>query len=153
MAQPRKIAVFPAARQLGADTTYRVWQVGNPNVFTADAAAMAQATGVPAETAARIAADAAETSARIAADGAEATARANADAAEASARSTGDSNEASLRASADSTLQTNINNEASARASGDTAAHWGALNLSGLPTADPGGGRPWLSSGILKVGP
>lgn len=28
-----------------------------------------------------------------------------------------------------------------------------ALNLSGLPIADPGGGKLWLKAGVLTVGP
>jgi hypothetical protein len=28
-----------------------------------------------------------------------------------------------------------------------------ALNLSSLPTADPGSGKPWLNGGVLQVGP
>lgn len=34
-----------------------------------------------------------------------------------------------------------------------TAAAFAALDLSGLPTADPGGGKPWLNGGVLQVGP
>ncbi len=34
-----------------------------------------------------------------------------------------------------------------------TAASFADLDLSGLPTADPGGGRPWLNGGVLQVGP
>jgi hypothetical protein len=83
--------------------------------------------------------------------------------------------EASARAAADAALSTRITNEtnartaavqvetagriagdnaeASARAAGDTAAHWASLDLSGLPTANPGSGKPWLSSGNIRVGP
>jgi hypothetical protein len=37
-----------------------------------------------------------------------------------------------------------------------TALTWqafAALDLSGLPTSNPGGGKPWLSAGVLHVGP
>ncbi len=34
-----------------------------------------------------------------------------------------------------------------------TAATFAALDLSGLPTSDPGGGKPWLNGGVLQVGP
>jgi hypothetical protein len=83
--------------------------------------------------------------------------------------------EANTRAAADTALSTRIaseanartaavqvetasriagdNAEASARAAGDTAAHWASLDLSGLPTANPGSGKPWLSSGNIRVGP
>lgn len=149
MAAPRKIAIFPQLKQLNDTSTYRVWQANNPNTFVAGADVMAEATGVGKETQARIDADA-QLEADIAA---EATARANADAAEATARANGDAAEASARTSADTTLQNNINAEAGLRANGDTASHWSQLDLSGLPTADPGGGRPWLSGGILRVGP
>lgn len=27
------------------------------------------------------------------------------------------------------------------------------INLSGLPTSDPGGGKLWLNGGVLQVGP
>lgn len=38
--------------------------------------------------------------------------------------------------------------------SGSTAASsFAASNLSGLPVADPGGGKPWLNGGVLQVGP
>jgi hypothetical protein len=33
------------------------------------------------------------------------------------------------------------------------AAAFAAADLSALPVADPGGGLPWLSAGVLKVGP
>lgn len=33
-----------------------------------------------------------------------------------------------------------------------TAIAFAALDLSGLPTADPGGGKPWLKLGVLTVG-
>ena len=34
-----------------------------------------------------------------------------------------------------------------------TTAHIAAMDWSTLPTADPGSGKPWLSAGVLKVGP
>ena len=33
-----------------------------------------------------------------------------------------------------------------------TPASWAALNLSTLPTSDPGGGRPWLNGNYICVG-
>lgn len=33
-----------------------------------------------------------------------------------------------------------------------TAAMFAALDLSGLPTSNPGGGKPWLNGGVLMVG-
>jgi len=33
-----------------------------------------------------------------------------------------------------------------------TRANLAALDLSGLPTSNPGGGRLWLSAGVLRVG-
>lgn len=33
-----------------------------------------------------------------------------------------------------------------------TAVAFAALDLSALPTADPGGGKPWLKLGVLTVG-
>lgn len=149
MSPPRKIAIFPQIKQLAANASYRVWQQGNPNTFVANASVMADATGVPQEAEVR-----AEADAQLRADlSVEATARQNADVAETTARQNADAAEASTRASQDSTLQTNINNEAAVRANGDTASFWAQLNFSGLPTTDPGGGRPWLSGGFIKVGP
>jgi hypothetical protein len=34
-----------------------------------------------------------------------------------------------------------------------TTAMFAALNLSTLPTSDPGSGKPWLNGGVLQVGP
>lgn len=34
-----------------------------------------------------------------------------------------------------------------------TTAHLAALDLSTLPIADPGSGKPWLNAGVLTVGP
>jgi hypothetical protein len=34
-----------------------------------------------------------------------------------------------------------------------TTAMFAALNLSSLPTSDPGSGKPWLNGGVLQVGP
>jgi len=34
-----------------------------------------------------------------------------------------------------------------------TEEGFSALNLSTLPTSDPGGGKPWLNGGVLQVGP
>lgn len=34
-----------------------------------------------------------------------------------------------------------------------TPANFAALNLSALPTSDPGGGKPWLNGGVMQVGP
>ena len=156
MPPPRKIAIFSQLKALTKDSAYRIWQPGNPNTFVANPEVMADATGVTDETAARVAADAAlstqisnETAARITADNTEASARSGAD----TTLQTNINNEASARSSQDTTLQTNINNEATARASGDTAAHFASLDLSGLPTSNPGSGRPWLSSGNIRVGP
>lgn len=145
----RKIFVPAYLAPAGPDTVLRVQQPGYPMPFKTTPGDLGDATGVGAETAARIAADNAEQAARIAADNAlqtditdEATARTNAD----TTLQTNITNEASTRASADTT-------EAIARAAGDTVAHWMALDFSGLPTSDPGGGKPWLKGGDLHVGP
>lgn len=34
-----------------------------------------------------------------------------------------------------------------------TPGNFAALNLSSLPTSDPGSGKPWLNGGVLQVGP
>ena len=34
-----------------------------------------------------------------------------------------------------------------------TAQAFATLDLSGLPSSNPGGGRPWLNAGVLTVGP
>lgn len=34
-----------------------------------------------------------------------------------------------------------------------TAEQFAALDLSILPTSDPGGGMPWLNGGVMQVGP
>ena len=34
-----------------------------------------------------------------------------------------------------------------------SAADFMALDLSGMPTSDPGGGLPWLNGGVMQVGP
>lgn len=34
-----------------------------------------------------------------------------------------------------------------------TPVNFAALDLSTLPTSDPGGGKPWLNGGVLQVGP
>ena len=34
-----------------------------------------------------------------------------------------------------------------------TTAEFEALDLSTLPTSDPGGGKPWLNGGVVQVGP
>ena len=36
--------------------------------------------------------------------------------------------------------------------SGNLATDIANLNLSTLPTSDPGGGKPWLNNGFLMVG-
>ncbi len=33
-----------------------------------------------------------------------------------------------------------------------TPADFEDLDLSGLPTSNPGGGKPWLNGGVLQVG-
>jgi len=34
-----------------------------------------------------------------------------------------------------------------------TAAGFASLDLSLLPTSDPGGGKPWRNGGLMQVGP
>ena len=159
---PRKIAIYPNVGPL--EPTITVDHVRKPNDANTY---VASGQNLPAETAARIAADAAlsaaisdETNARVAGDNtlsgeitAEATTRANADTAETNARVAADNTlsgeittEATTRANADTA-------EANARVAGDTAAMFATFNLSGLPTTNPGGGRPWLSGGNIHVGP
>lgn len=36
---------------------------------------------------------------------------------------------------------------------GTIAEEFALADLSGLPTADPGGGNPWLNGGLMQVGP
>ncbi len=79
---------------------------------------------------------AAETAARAAEDGV----LSNAISGEATARTAAIAAEAAVRAAADAALLT--------RGADDWATH----NWSGLPTADPGGGRPWLLDGYVVVG-
>lgn len=153
MAVPRKIYIPPLVPGTSPDTTVRIQHPGAPSPFRASTGGLATKDELQAETNARIAADSAEATARANADSAEATARTNADNLEITNRTNAINSEASTRASQDSTLQTNINNEASTRAAGDTAAHWMGLDLSGLPTANPGGGKPWLSGGVIRIGP
>lgn len=145
----RKIFVPAYLAPPGPQAELRIQQPGYPMPFKTTPSDLGDASGVGAETAARIAADNAEAAARIAAD---------------NALQTNITSEAGTRAGADTALQTNITNEAStratadtaeatARASGDTVAFWMNLDFSGLPTADPGGGKPWLKAGDLHVGP
>jgi hypothetical protein len=139
------------------EDSFRIQRTDSPFVFAATPTDVSQAGGVTDETAARIAADDAEEAARIAADSAERadriaadnleiTARTNADNAEQVARSAAFANEANARYAADTA-------EATARSAGDTAAHFMMLDLSSLPTVDPGGGKVWLKAGDLHVGP
>lgn len=37
-------------------------------------------------------------------------------------------------------------------ATGISAASFAALDLSTLPTSNPGGGKPWLNGGVMQVG-
>jgi len=151
----RKIFIPAYLAPPGPETVLRIQQPGYPMPFKTSPADLGDATGVGAETAARIAADNAEEAARIAADNALQT--------QITASSGDVTAEAAARAAADTTLQTNITNEAntratadstepSARATGDTAAFWMSLDFSGLPTVNPGGGRVWLKVGDLHVG-
>lgn len=39
-----------------------------------------------------------------------------------------------------------------AAASADFATTFENTDLSGLPTSNPGGGKPWLNGGVLQVG-
>jgi hypothetical protein len=160
---PRKIAIYPivtqpdptlllVSRRPDDANQYRATggavsgsAVGDEASLRAAADASLQ-TQINTEAANRANADTTETNARIAADNAEATTRANADTTETNARIAADNSEATARANADTT-------EASARVAGDTAAHFATLDLSGLPTSNPGGGKPWLSSGNIHVGP
>ena len=145
----RKIFIPAYLAPPGPEAVLRIQQPGYPMPFKTTPADLGDATGVGGETAARIAADNAEQAARIAAD---------------NGLQANITSEANTRSAADTTLQTNINNEASTRATadtneantraaGDTSAHWMSLDFSGLPTADPGGGRVWLKAGDLHVGP
>jgi len=108
------------------------------------------------ETTMRTAADAAELGARIAADtdfaaggadarmaiDAETTARMAADAAEVAARAAAISAESAARGAADALLVPLAS----------LGALWMALNLSTLPTADPGFGMPWLDGIHVSIG-
>lgn len=49
-------------------------------------------------------------------------------------------------------LTLNASGTLSATAVSLTEANFAALNLSTLPTSNPGGGLPWLNSGVLTVG-
>lgn len=55
--------------------------------------------------------------------------------------------EQTARMHADTTLQAAIDAE------GLTRANWAASDLSGLPTSNPGGGRPYLVGHTVTVGP
>ena len=160
--RPRKIAIYPSVGPLEPSVTIdHVRKPNDANTYTA------VGQNLPAESAARIAADLAlrdaitnETNARIAGDNtlsgeiaAETTNRANADTAETNARIAGD-NTLSGEIAAETTNRANADTaETNARVAGDTAAMFATFNLSGLPTTNPGGGRPWLSNGNLHVGP
>jgi hypothetical protein len=105
--------------------------------------------GVSSDTSALEAELEAERQARIAADEAltggleaERTARQNADDAEARARQAGDLGEAIARQAADALLVPIA----------QLCTMWAGCNLAFLPTADPGGGMPWLDGNHLVVG-
>ena len=142
----RKIYVPPRVNKLAPEDNIRVNRTDNPFYFRTTPTQVGQAGGVTDETAARIAADEAERDARILADSTERAARIAADNAEATARATAVNAEAVAR-------HNEVLNEGAIRAAGDTASHFAALDLSGLPTTDPGGGRVWLKAGDLHVGP
>lgn len=76
-------------------------------------------------------------------------------------------NEAQTRATADDVLTTALNTEAYLRQQADAqtvaqlnnyvlitqlCSQWAACNLAFLPTADPGGGKPWLDGPHIAVG-
>jgi hypothetical protein len=82
-----------------------------------------------------------EIAARIAADAAEATARAAEDAA-LNAAIVAETNRA---IAAENAILIG-------GSGGQTAAQWMLLDLSGLPTTDPGFGRPWLSGLVVQIG-
>lgn len=153
MAITRKIAIPNVVKQLVATDTLAITRETSPYPQDASANLFAAQGDIGAETSARIAADNAEASARAAAVAAEATARIAADTAEANARAAalaaervnrlnGDNNEAFARMAADALLVS----IASLR------TLWEALDFSGLPTSDPGGGKPWLNGSVLSIG-
>jgi hypothetical protein len=155
VAKPRKIYLPDYLAPAAADSSLRIQQLGYPSPFRTTTADLAEATGVGAETAARIAADNAEQAARIAADNtlqthinSEASTRAAAD----TTLTTNLATETTNRTNADNTLTTNLATETTNRINGDTVAHFATLDFSGLPTADPGGGKVWLKAGNLHVG-
>ena len=107
------------------------------------------ANGVSSDTTALEAELEAERQARIAADqaltnglAAEITARQNADTNEALLRRAGDQGEAAARQAADAALVPRS----------QLCTLWAGCNLSFLPTADPGGGMPWLDGSHVVVG-
>ena len=140
-------AAFPSGPLVDSDTgnLSAAWRgffqslyarTGGSNGISSDTSALE--AELEAERQARIAADAALT----AGIGAERTARQQAD-----------SNEAAARAAADFA-------EVTARAAGDAllvpiaqlCTMWAGCNLSFLPTADPGSGKPWLDGIHIAVG-
>ncbi len=128
------------------------------------------AVGVSSDTSQLEADLAAETTARIAGD----AALGSAVAAERAARENGDAvltkglaDETAARIAVDRAMtgrvSTNVSDiaaETAARIAADAllvpiaqlCSMWAACDLSFLPTADPGSGRPWLDGGVLKVG-
>jgi len=114
-------------------------------LFDRTGAALGPPLDLATESALRQAADASQ--AQDLAD--ETTARVRADASQSAQLAA----ETTARTNADTNLQNALNTETTARQAGDTATHWASLDLSGLPTTNPGGGQPWLSSGNIHVGP
>jgi hypothetical protein len=184
MARNPLAASIPNAPLLDADgavsTVWRAWFVtlqartgGGPGVSSATADAR-----ITAETANRITAVASlgaaldtERTVRAASDAAEQLARIAADADFASGGAdtrTAIDAEKTARIAADATLTAGLAAETAARIAADALllvtanlrAAWEALDLSGLPSSDPGLGKPWLdgihvavgTSGLYRVG-
>jgi|SRR5215472_7906684 len=69
--------------------------------------------------------------------------------------------ETTARQNGDAANATAINNEKSRAEAAEAGLvqvsqlriQWSILDLSTLPTSNPGSGRPWLSSGAVRVGP
>lgn len=112
-------------------------RTGGANGILSSDTAMLEAE-LEAERVARIAADAA----LIAGIGAERTARQEADRNEVTARQAGDAGEAVMRQNADALLVPIA----------QLCTMWANCNLSFLPTADPGSGKPWLDGIHIAVG-
>lgn len=76
------------------------------------------------------------------------------------ARQSADNAEAASRANADAALSLALQRETQLRSSSDTTlvpkaqlcSLWAACDLSFLPTADPGGGMPWLDGIHIAIG-